>query len=157
MEIPEVEDIKFYDQKFSLSPTTWVLKDVRVKGSCSAPRTHDTPMSAPGRAFSYHTATRLMDDTQITGCKAGENNGILPKAENGHPLCAEWVEQYEPGVYITFVALASGGKDLKRVRFSRKRFSERQAEQWWTENRLRVYEKYDVQGIARATTGVAVN
>lgn len=157
MEIPEVEDIKFYDQKFSLSPTTWVLKDVRVNGSCSAPHTHDTPMSAPGSAFSYHTATRLMDDMQIRGCKAGENNGILPKAENGHPLCAEWVEQYEPGVYITFVALASGGKDLKRVRFSRKRFSERQAEQWWTENRLRVYEKYDVQGIARATTGVAVN
>lgn len=156
VEIPEVEDIKFYDQKISLTPTTWVLKDVRVNGSGCPPLTHDTPTSAPGRAFSYHNATRLMDGTQITGCKARENNGVLPKAENGHHPSAEWVEQYEPGVYITFMALTGGGKDLKRVRFSRKRFSERQAEHWWTENRLRVYEKYDVQGMARATTGVSV-
>lgn len=30
---------------------------------------------------------------------------------------AEQVEQYEPGVYITFTALPSGQKTLKRVRF----------------------------------------
>lgn len=29
----------------------------------------------------------------------------------------EWVEQDEPGVYITLTALPGGGKDLKRVRF----------------------------------------
>ncbi|XWS71265.1 hypothetical protein CRYUN_Cryun03dG0123500 [Craigia yunnanensis] len=53
----------------------------------------------------------------------------------------EWVEQDEPGVYITLTSLPGGAKDLKRVRFSRKRFSEKQAEQWWTENRARVYEQ----------------
>lgn len=30
---------------------------------------------------------------------------------------AEWIEQYEPGVYITLVALRDGARDLKRVRF----------------------------------------
>lgn len=30
---------------------------------------------------------------------------------------AEWIEQYEPGVYITLVALRDGTRDLKRVRF----------------------------------------
>ena len=30
---------------------------------------------------------------------------------------AEWVEQDEPGVYITLVSLPGGVKDLKRVRF----------------------------------------
>lgn len=34
-----------------------------------------------------------------------------PRPEN------EWVEQDEPGVYITFVSLPGGIKDLKRVRF----------------------------------------
>lgn len=29
----------------------------------------------------------------------------------------EWVEQYEPGVYITFTILPGGQKGLKRVRF----------------------------------------
>lgn len=30
---------------------------------------------------------------------------------------SEWVEQDEPGVYITLTSLPGGGKDLKRVRF----------------------------------------
>ena len=30
---------------------------------------------------------------------------------------AEWIEQYEPGVYITLTTLLDGTRDLKRVRF----------------------------------------
>lgn len=30
---------------------------------------------------------------------------------------AEWIEQFEPGVYITLVTLRDGTRDLKRVRF----------------------------------------
>ncbi|KAG6529918.1 hypothetical protein ZIOFF_012135 [Zingiber officinale] len=30
---------------------------------------------------------------------------------------AEWIEQFEPGVYITLVTLRDGARDLKRVRF----------------------------------------
>ncbi|XP_051134325.1 PH, RCC1 and FYVE domains-containing protein 1 isoform X2 [Andrographis paniculata] len=67
----------------------------------------------------------------------------------------EWVEQDEPGVYITLTSLPGGLKDLKRVRFSRKRFSEKQAEQWWTENRARVYEQYNVRMVDKSSVGVA--
>ncbi|XP_039034310.1 PH, RCC1 and FYVE domains-containing protein 1-like isoform X2 [Hibiscus syriacus] len=66
----------------------------------------------------------------------------------------EWVEQDEPGVYITLTSLPGGAKDLKRVRFSRKRFSEKQAEQWWAENRVRVYEQYNVRTIDKSSVGV---
>ncbi|KAL4559111.1 hypothetical protein LXL04_031244 [Taraxacum kok-saghyz] len=59
---------------------------------------------------------------------------------------AEWIEQYEPGVYITLLALRDGTRDLKRVRFSRRRFGEHQAETWWSENREQVYERYNVRG-----------
>ena len=39
------------------------------------------------------------------------------------------------------------------VLHSRKRFSEREAEQWWAENRVRVHEQYNVRGgIDRANT-----
>ncbi|KAJ6920216.1 hypothetical protein NC651_013966 [Populus alba x Populus x berolinensis] len=65
---------------------------------------------------------------------------------NGNQVEAEWIEQYEPGVYITLVALRDGTRDLKRVRFSRRRFGEHQAETWWLENRDKVYEKYNVKG-----------
>ncbi|KAL6966596.1 hypothetical protein U1Q18_032377 [Sarracenia purpurea var. burkii] len=63
----------------------------------------------------------------------------------------EWVEQDEPGVYITLTSLPGGVKDLKRVRFSRKRFSEKQAEQWWAENRVRVYEQYNVRMVDKSS------
>ncbi|XP_010247275.1 PREDICTED: uncharacterized protein LOC104590345 [Nelumbo nucifera] len=64
---------------------------------------------------------------------------------NSHQVEAEWIEQYEPGVYITLVALRDGTRDLRRVRFSRRRFGEHQAETWWSENREKVYERYNVR------------
>ncbi|XP_057850458.1 PH, RCC1 and FYVE domains-containing protein 1 isoform X2 [Cryptomeria japonica] len=146
-EVPEKEDIKFYDHKFYLSPTTRVLKDIRVNGSCSPPVTRDTPTSALGRAFDYQNSARSTEGARRTGNKIKENIDKLCKSDNGHPPYTEWVEQDEPGVYFTFVSLADGQKDLKRVRFSRKRFSEREAEEWWAVNRLRIYEKYNVEGI----------
>ncbi|GMY29387.1 PH, RCC1 and FYVE domains-containing protein 1 [Fagus crenata] len=71
-------------------------------------------------------------------------NSALPV--NSNQVEAEWIEQYEPGVYITLGALRDGTRDLKRVRFSRRRFGEHQAETWWSENREKVYEKYNVRG-----------
>ncbi|XP_068329307.1 PH, RCC1 and FYVE domains-containing protein 1-like [Pyrus communis] len=62
----------------------------------------------------------------------------------------EWVEQDEPGVYITLASLPGGVKDLKHVRFSRKRFSEKQAEQWWAANRGRVYQQYHVRAVQKS-------
>ncbi|XVE60155.1 hypothetical protein DITRI_Ditri05aG0105000 [Diplodiscus trichospermus] len=70
---------------------------------------------------------------------------------NGNQVEAEWIEQYEPGVYITLVALRDGTRDLKRVRFSRRRFGEHQAETWWSENREKVYERYNVRGSDKAS------
>ncbi|QCD77986.1 hypothetical protein DEO72_LG1g1615 [Vigna unguiculata] len=66
--------------------------------------------------------------------------------DNINGLKADWVEQYEPGVYITFTTLPCGKKGLKRVRFSRKRFSEKEAEKWWEENQSKVYHKYGIEG-----------
>ncbi|XP_023521703.1 PH, RCC1 and FYVE domains-containing protein 1-like [Cucurbita pepo subsp. pepo] len=85
------------------------------------------------------------DSTTRNGSKAKES-------DSRHD--AEWVEQDEPGVYITFTSLQGGAKDLKRVRFSRKRFTEKQAEQWWAENRARVYDQYNVRMIDKSSVGV---
>ncbi|KAH0471056.1 hypothetical protein IEQ34_000779 [Dendrobium chrysotoxum] len=68
-----------------------------------------------------------------------------------HQVEAEWIEQYEPGVYITLIALRDGSRDLKRVRFSRRRFGEKQAESWWSDNRLKVYEKFNVRSSDRSS------
>jgi hypothetical protein len=84
--------------------------------------------------------------------EVGKNGSRLPEAESCHE--AEWVEQDEPGVYITLTALPGGARDLKRVRFSRKRFSETQAEQWWQENRTRVYQHYNVRMVEKSASSI---
>ncbi|KAJ3671396.1 hypothetical protein LUZ60_007475 [Juncus effusus] len=75
------------------------------------------------------------------------NNKKVQSLINSNDLVdKEWIEQYEPGVYITLMTFHDGTRDLKRVRFSRRRFGENQAELWWNENREKVYEKYNVRG-----------
>lgn len=43
----------------------------------------------------------------------------------------------------------------EHMKCSRKRFSEKQAEQWWAENRARVYEQYNVRMADKSVVGVA--
>ncbi|KAH9607415.1 hypothetical protein KSS87_007505 [Heliosperma pusillum] len=61
---------------------------------------------------------------------------------NASDMETEWVEQDEPGVYITIRALTNGSRELRRVRFSRERFGEMQARVWWEENKARIQEQY---------------
>jgi len=51
--------------------------------------------------------------------QSGED-GYKPRGTISLPsnqVQAEWIEQYEPGVYITLTTLRDGTRDLKRVRF----------------------------------------
>ncbi|XP_019096712.1 PREDICTED: uncharacterized protein LOC104766239 [Camelina sativa] len=51
-------------------------------------------------------------------------------------------EQFEPGVYVTYEVDMNGNKIFRRVRFSKKRFDEQQAEDWWTKNKDRLLKCY---------------
>ncbi|KAK3182829.1 hypothetical protein Dsin_030115 [Dipteronia sinensis] len=61
---------------------------------------------------------------------------------NASEVETEWVEQDEPGVYITIRQLADGTRELRRVRFSREKFGEVHAKLWWEENRERIQAQY---------------
>ncbi|KAG8066113.1 hypothetical protein GUJ93_ZPchr0004g38456 [Zizania palustris] len=67
----------------------------------------------------------------------------------------EWTAQVEPGVQITFVTLAGGGNDLKRIRFSRESFNKWEAQRWWGENYDRIVELYNVQTFSGRQQGVS--
>lgn len=72
---------------------------------------------------SLRLATRLVEgdtngyDTAQRNEEGSRTSGTSVSTENGREPETEWVEQDEPGVYITLTALPGGGKDLKRVRF----------------------------------------
>ncbi|GMY16034.1 PH, RCC1 and FYVE domains-containing protein 1-like isoform X1 [Fagus crenata] len=107
---------------------------------------------------------QLKEEIAIAGegtktCKAAKEvsnslTGQLKGLAERPPVGTEWIEQVEPGVYITLTSLPGGINDIKRIRFSRKRFSEKQAEQWWAENRTRVYERYNVHMNNKSNFGV---
>ncbi|XP_010539723.1 PREDICTED: uncharacterized protein LOC104813703 isoform X2 [Tarenaya hassleriana] len=102
-----------------------------------------SPKNTPGANGRDENADPRISDN---GSSATERNESVPcRDNNGNQVEAEWIEQYEPGVYITLVALCDGTRDLRRVRFSRRKFGEHQAETWWSENREKVYEKYNVR------------
>ncbi|KAF2296569.1 hypothetical protein GH714_000268 [Hevea brasiliensis] len=102
-----------------------------------------------GGIQSISTVTDSVDGRESRSLHDGET-GVRSRGTSlvasSNQVEAEWIEQYEPGVYITLMALHDGTRDLKRVRFSRRRFGEHQAETWWSENRGKVYEKYNVRG-----------
>ncbi|XP_058188998.1 protein BREVIS RADIX-like isoform X2 [Rhododendron vialii] len=83
----------------------------------------------PGSIDASRTTTSSRDEASVS-------------ISNASDIESEWVEQDEPGVYITIRQLADGTRELRRVRFSRERFGEMNAKTWWEENRERIQAQY---------------
>lgn len=63
------------------------------------------------------TETSSMDASiRTSSSRDADCSGDL-SISNASDLETEWVEQDEPGVYITIRALAGGARELRRVRF----------------------------------------
>ncbi|KAL9266561.1 PH, RCC1 and FYVE domains-containing protein [Drosera capensis] len=71
----------------------------------------------------------------------GDGRG-LAQASSSNGRAREAIEQFEPGVYVTTILLRDDTKIFKRVRFSKRRYSAQQAEEWWRENKERVLKRY---------------
>jgi hypothetical protein len=60
-----------------------------------------------------------------------------------------WIEEVEPGVFMTIgVDQGSGQHVLRRVRFSKRVFSDTEATAWWTKNRARVVRTRGLKMVA---------
>ncbi|KAJ8557751.1 hypothetical protein K7X08_004517 [Anisodus acutangulus] len=78
---------------------------------------------------------------RTSSSREADRSGEL-SVSNASDVETEWVEEDEPGVYITIRALPGGTRELRRVRFSREKFGEMHARLWWEENRARIQEHY---------------
>ncbi|XP_057969233.1 protein Brevis radix-like 4 [Malania oleifera] len=88
------------------------------------------------------TETSSMDASIRTSSSREADRSEELSISNASDLETEWVEQDEPGVYITIRAYPNGTRELRRVRFSREKFGEMHARVWWEENRARIHEQY---------------
>lgn len=88
------------------------------------------------------TEVSSMDASMRTSSSRDADRSGEISISNASDLESEWVEQDEPGVYITIRALPDGRRELRRVRFSREKFGEIHAKLWWEENRARIHKQY---------------
>ncbi|XP_039126620.1 protein Brevis radix-like 1 isoform X2 [Dioscorea cayenensis subsp. rotundata] len=81
------------------------------------------------------------EEEVMDGCGSGEAS-VSSNGSSSIDQEREWVQQDEPGVYLTIRAHPGGIRELRRVRFSRERFGEMLARMWWEENRGRIHQQY---------------
>ncbi|KAI3823774.1 hypothetical protein L1987_05215 [Smallanthus sonchifolius] len=81
----------------------------------------------------------FMDPSRTTTSSRDETSVSVSNASD---IDSEWIEEDEPGVYITIRQLLDGTRELRRVRFSREKFGEVHAKQWWEQNRDRIQSQY---------------
>ncbi|KAK9060524.1 hypothetical protein SSX86_021228 [Deinandra increscens subsp. villosa] len=88
------------------------------------------------------TETSSLTSARSSSSREGDDHSGELSMSNASDLETEWVEQDEPGVYVTVRALPGGNRELRRVRFSRDKFKETNARMWWEQNKARVQEQY---------------
>ncbi|CAA0834688.1 Regulator of chromosome condensation (RCC1) family with FYVE zinc finger domain [Striga hermonthica] len=93
----------------------------------------------PSQGSSVTSVTSPKCESSDAANEPPNENGIKAQAQK-----TKRIVQDEPGVYITLVTLPNGANELRRVRFSRKRFTEEEAEKWWAENGTRVCEQHNI-------------
>ncbi|XP_072989524.1 PH, RCC1 and FYVE domains-containing protein 1-like isoform X1 [Typha latifolia] len=132
------------------------LQDPRIDNNNSIEGHYNIQQNVNGLTSLSGTRSEDFDrrETERFQINLNVSNTRSPTAA-GNQVEAEWIEQYEPGVYLTLIALHDGTKELKRVRFSRRRFGEQQAETWWSDNREKVYEKYNVSASDRISSVIS--
>ncbi|XVE57324.1 hypothetical protein DITRI_Ditri04bG0082100 [Diplodiscus trichospermus] len=106
------------------------------------PRNNYRPYGGKGCLASDHMEQGGPSGFDASRTTTSSRDEASVSVSNASEIEAEWVEQDEPGVYITIRQLADGTRELRRVRFSRERFGEVNAKQWWEENRERIQTQY---------------
>lgn len=102
----------------------------------------DSPMMNQMRNHHYNAGPGAygMDASRTTTSSRDEAGSV--SISNASDVDSEWIEEDEPGVYITIRQLVDGTRELRRVRFSREKFGEVHAKQWWEQNRERIQSQY---------------
>ncbi|KAH7685694.1 Brevis radix (BRX) domain-containing protein [Dioscorea alata] len=105
---------------------------------------------------SSHSNQSAITETSNGASHQSTDNGVrspeLSSMNHTNVGEVQLVEQFEPGVDVTLIQLPNGTKIFKRIRFSKRRFGEQQAEDWWNKNNERVLMKYSHRVPVAAST-----
>lgn len=128
------------------------MRENRMQGHTDVARVMDLSQEGTNivqesnRSSTSHTKLGMSQQSSENGSERPEFSTM----RNGEK---EVIEQFEPGVYVTVMVLQNSAKFFKRVRFSKRRFDEQQAEEWWSKNKDRVLRRYNPLTASAPSTG----
>lgn len=116
------ESSLFNKNEVTVNYATNPYQQNRLSGPSNGTNEYPNVILANGGLFPTTSSSILdMADGRNSGPfrdgESGSRSRSAVLAANSNQIEAEWIEQYEPGVYITLTALSDGTRDLKRVRF----------------------------------------
>ncbi|CAA7012904.1 unnamed protein product [Microthlaspi erraticum] len=127
----------------------------------TANETLETPLLTTLRLDQQETSPSGNTQEQKIDEQVSSSSSIAETSNSSRPVPTETSssrtagkeskEQFEPGVYVTFAVDMHGNKIFRRVRFSKKRFDEHQAEDWWTKNKDRLLKWYSPNSSSNPT------
>ncbi|PIN21209.1 hypothetical protein CDL12_06090 [Handroanthus impetiginosus] len=88
-----------------------------------------------------------LSDTTFDQSMRSRNSEVLGNASS--EIVSEWVDNYEPGVYVVLGDLGDGTRDVLLVGFSWRRFKVDQAKAWWRSNQKKLYQNKRVRQSSR--------
>jgi len=106
-----------------LGPPRSPRETYMLSENCRQTQDDQLNVNLPGSGGLQPCSSNVSDasDARDSAVSQDTQNGVRSRSPipegNNNQVEAEWIEQYEPGVYITLVALRDGTRDLKRVRF----------------------------------------
>ncbi|XP_073042767.1 protein Brevis radix-like 1 isoform X1 [Primulina eburnea] len=90
----------------------------------------------------YHDAGTKSETMEASRMTTSSRDEASISVSNASDIESEWIEEDEPGVYITIRQFPDGTRELRRLRFSREKFGEAPAKLWWESNRDRIQSQY---------------
>ncbi|KAG6727019.1 PH, RCC1 and FYVE domains-containing protein 1-like isoform X2 [Carya illinoinensis] len=144
------------DQQYASHKTSSVnesskIQEKRMQDSIDIARVMD--LSAGGRNTLQENNRSSTSNTIGALSHQSSNTGSRFEPSTMRNGEKEVTEQIEPGVYVTVLLRQNGAKIFHRVRFSKRRFDEHQAEEWWSKNKDRVLRRYSPPTASPALTG----
>ncbi|EPS63317.1 hypothetical protein M569_11467, partial [Genlisea aurea] len=148
--IMELYNVQRFNQQAHYNTTGIISDDGRDSnysriGSTSdnSPRTlHRGEWGRRFAAHHHHPKGGGCEEPSRTTTSSRDEASVVSVSNASEGETTEWVEEDEPGVYITVRQLVDGTRELRRVRFSRERFGEVHAKLWWETNRHRIQSQY---------------
>ncbi|KAF6146263.1 hypothetical protein GIB67_011735 [Kingdonia uniflora] len=123
------------------SPITQQFNQERlIKNNCKPSSSKGVPSNPIEESDGHIYAEPCANDASRTTTSSRDEGSRISLTVSEQDR--EWIQQDEPGVYITIRESIDGSRELKRVRFSRELFAEAAAKLWWDENRDRIHAQY---------------